>query len=514
MSLILRSTAVGILSLVTGLAWAEAPTPDIAALLKRIEDQEKRIEALERRLQDQQTQPPQAASALPLPPPATLPGGVPPSPAPSSTATAGATAAVSGKAARAAETPIPSSPGIVRAGAAGFYLQSADGANVIRFRGNLAFDGRWFSDDSTPSSADTWLFRKVRPYIEGTLENIYDFRFMPDFAGGKSVIVDAFVTGRFKPWFALQAGKFKAPVGLERLQPDQFNRFLELGFPSELVPNRDLGVELGGDFSGGVLGYAIGSFDGTLDGSSSDSNPSPDKGNGGKRDVAGRLFAQPFVNSGLPYLRALGFGVGGTYVNVSGTPAAPLLPTYLTPGQQTFFTYRTGATATYADGQRSRWTPQFFYYVGSFGVLGEYVASRQDVSRQVSATLKRSGELDNSAWQLSLSYFLTGEAESYNNFVPRTTFELGAPGWGAFELVARYHELRIDRAAFAGGAASFADPTVSARLAQAFGVGLNWYLNQNVRWMFDYERTRFTGGAPSGDRHDEQAFLTRFLLNF
>jgi phosphate-selective porin OprO/OprP len=55
----------------------------------------------------------------------------------------------------------------------------------------------------------------------------------------------------------------------------------------------------------------------------------------------------------------------------------------------------------------------------------------------------------------------------------------------------------------------------AARLARAYGVGLNWYLNQNLRWSFNYEHTRFEGGAASGgNRPDEQALFTRFQLAF
>jgi phosphate-selective porin OprO and OprP len=79
----------------------------------------------------------------------------------------------------------------------------------------------------------------------------------------------------------------------------------------------------------------------------------------------------------------------------------------------------------------------------------------------------------------------------------------------------RVHELDIDKSSFAGGASSFADPTVSARQAGAHGVGLNWWLNQNLRWMLDYEHTRFDGGAAGGtNRPDERAVLTRFFLAF
>jgi len=127
----------------------------------------------------------------------------------------------------------------------------------------------------------------------------------------------------------------------------------------------------------------------------------------------------------------------------------------------------------------------------------------------VSTVVKRSDTMDNSAWQLSASWFLTGERESYNNFVPKSRFTPGrkGSGWGAWELVARVQELRIDEAAFAGGASSFADPSVAPRRAVAYGIGLNWYLDEYVRWMFDYEHTRFDGGGTGGtDRPDERAW--------
>ena len=65
------------------------------------------------------------------------------------------------------------------------------------------------------------------------------------------------------------------------------------------------------------------------------------------------------------------------------------------------------------------------------------------------------------------------------------------------------------------GAASFADPLASARKATGYTLGLNWYLNQNVKWVLNYEHTSFEGGATGGgDRPDEQAILTRVALGF
>ena len=539
-----RLAVFALLSLPLGTALAQtSPAPDTATLLKKLEEQDKRIEALEHKLEVLEAQQAAAAGgvgqpgqqagaqpgagqgggqvagqpgqpAKPKTPPVPITTGA--SPGSPSTAVQGATAAVSQRAGTANEAPGLVSAGSIKAGPSGFSIASADGSNVIRFRGNLAVDGRWFMDNSTPETADTFLFRKVRPYIEGTIDDDYDFRFMPDFAGGKTIIVDAFVTGRILPWLAVQAGKFKGPVGLERLQPDQYNRFMELGLPSDLVPNRDLGVEIGGDILGGTFGYALGEFDGTTDGNSTDANTNPDADNNdGKKDTEGRIFTQPFVNSGIYALRGLGFGVAGTYVQTVGSPTNTLLPSYKTTGQNTFFSYRTGATATYADGRRERWSPQAYYYVGSFGALAEYVESEQDVSRQVTTKITRSGRIDNSAYQVSLSYFLTGETATYNSITPKSTFHIGSGGWGAWEVVARHSELKIDNNAFAGGSESFADPTASPRNARATGVGINWWLNANVKWVLDYEWTQFEGGAANnGNRPDERALTTRFALTF
>jgi len=423
------------------------------------------------------------------------------------------------EAAKAAAT----SSGVVRASPRGISVQSADGANFVRLRGVLHFDSRTFLDDITPATADTMIFRRVRPTIEGTLNGIFDFRFTPDFAGGRSIILDAFGAARLKPWAVVTAGKFKVPVGLERLVSATDLRFIERGFPTALVPNRDLGVQLGGDVREGLVNYSIGYFNGVTDGGSSDGNlPTSDAESDSKGDLAARVFVQPFVNSDTFALRGLGVGVAATYVDVTGNTTSTLLPAYRTPGQQTFFSYRGSSAAgvvpvvngTIADGERVRVTPQLYYSFGRYGLLGEYVEVSQDVSRSTAVGVRRD-TLDNTAWQLQLAVFLTGEDETFRGFVPSTVFSLQDRTWGAVELVARVHELDIDNDAFVGGANSFANPATAASKATAWGVGVNWYLNQNYKLSLNYDVTDFEGGAAGGaDRPDERALLARVAVGF
>lgn len=404
----------------------------------------------------------------------------------------------------------------------GFALASADGSNILRLGALVQADGQYFADGSTPSTANTWLLRRVRPILQGTLDGIYDFKLMPDFGGGKTIVQDAFVAAGFKPWLVLTVGKFKPPVGLERLQSATDNRFIERALPTDLVPNRDIGVQLGGDIAGGRINYSVGVFDGVADGTSSDNNPTPDFSSDGKGDVAARIFLRPFLLSGNAELTGLGFGVAGTYVHATGSPSNTLLASYKTSGQQTFYGYRgnTAATptqptptnGTYASGERLRVAPQLYYYVGPVGLLGEYTLVRQGVAR-VNGVATRS-VLTNSAWQAQLSWLVTGEQESFGGVTPTAPFRVGAPGWGALELVARAQELTVDTQAFAGGSNSFANPASSAQRARAAGVGVNWYLNRNLKWALDYELTRFKGGAIGGNRPDEKALFTRFQIAF
>ncbi|MGH8646303.1 MAG: porin, partial [Gammaproteobacteria bacterium] len=89
--------------------------------------------------------------------------------------------------------------------------------------------------------------------------NIFDFRFMPDFPSNTSrnaTIQDAWVDARLLPWFQVKGGKFKTPFGIERLQSASSIRFVEPALPNNLVPNRDIGVEVHGEIGGGVLSYS------------------------------------------------------------------------------------------------------------------------------------------------------------------------------------------------------------------------------------------------------------------
>ncbi|HEX3555004.1 MAG TPA: porin [Thermoanaerobaculia bacterium] len=383
----------------------------------------------------------------------------------------------------------------------GFSIKSADGAYRLRIGGYAQLDSRFFLDEKQRSTVDTFILRRVRPILEGTVAKIFDFRIMPDFGAGQTVLQDAYVEGKLSPAFRVRAGKFKPPVGLERLQSGADLLFVERALPTNLVPNRDLGVQVAGDFAGGVASYQVGVFNGVVDGGIADADTNSEK------DVAARLILQPFIQGSGP-LKNFGFGVAGTSGDHTGTPAAPGLPSYRSPGQATVFAYRSDGTAantTIAGGRHVRIVPHAYLYSGPFGFLAEYVSSRQNVTRGLV-----SRDLDHRSWQAAASWVIAGGEPTYRSVNPKVNFDPSAHTWGAWEVKVRYSRLDIDDATFP----LFANPATAIRSEKAMAAGLNWYLNKNVRLLFDYERTKFAGGFSTGDREDEKIFFSRFQIQF
>ena len=404
----------------------------------------------------------------------------------------------------------------IELGLNGLNIRSADSNFTMIAHGYVQADDRtYFGQKTTP---DTFLLRRVRPIVEGTVWQDFNYRVMLDLASGTlgaanannvNILDDAYVNAHFWPQFQIQVGKYKSPVGLERLQSSANLFFVETGFATELTPNYDLGVEIHNDLFNTPINYAIGIFDGAADNASQDADA--DQG----KDVAGRLFAQPFLNTDVNPLKGLGFGAGGSV----GTHTGGALTTYKTPGQQTFFTYA-NVTPT---GTQYRIDPQAYYFWGPFGIIGEYVLSSQKL-KTTAAALPPLERFNNTAWQVEASYFLTREENSFKatslkHVVPLHRFRDGEGGWGAFEVVARVQQLSLDERAFdrhgAGGTMS-ATPG-SAQKATAWGVGLNWYLNANLKLNLDYESTTYTGGTPlagATSSAPEHVLLARAQFSF
>lgn len=507
----------------------------------------------------------------------------------------------------------------------GFRITSPDGDHQLRLRGFVQTDADFFMDDSgtngigvglnpvtnqpnpiqqgTALGVDKFTIRRARLQFAGTLFKYADFLVAPDFGGGQARLFDAALDLHYFRFASLAFGKQKSPISLERMQTAPNLLFVERAYPTQLAPNRDIGILLHGEFgkpgydakytflnhSPEFLSYQFGIFNGTLDNQAVQNS---DNANFDNKAFEGRVFSHPFQHSGVTAMEGLGVGLGGSY----GSPVrATPIPALVSPGQNNIVTYASSATlltsssmatavtaantpgtgkttttttttttsssfsAAMSDGDQYRFYPQAYWYWGPFGLFGEYAYSSQmlDVQQTDATTTAVKTDIktnvapntattqsktstttvataptavgktrqDNQAWQIAASYVVTGEDNGFAGVKPRHPFNPFDGNWGAFQLAARWTELDIDPSTFKNFGSSskplylFADPRSSVQHSQSWAVGINWWLNQNVKIMADYEQTQFQGGAVNTqkqvvDRPMEKVFFTRFQFNY
>jgi phosphate-selective porin OprO/OprP len=378
----------------------------------------------------------------------------------------------------------------------GFFIQSDNGDYRLQIGALVQADARFAvgSNAETIAVTDTFLVRRLRPYLRGRLARNFEFFINPDFAGGMVVLQDAYVDTVFSPAFRIRLGKTKSPFGLERLQPGSNLLFFERALPTSVAPNRDVGVTVLGDISAGLLTYQAGVLNGVADGASNDVDS-----NDGK-DLEGRVVVRPFTRNQSSPLRGLTAGIAGTWGHQEGAGALPTLRT--TSLFQEYFAYSGAAAA----GVRSRYSPQLSYYNQRFAGIVEYVHTE---------TAVRKGDVADGigldSWQIAGSWMLTGDAATDGTTAvrPRANFDFGAGHTGAFQVAARYHHLKVDDRAFALGFAAAG----SSGEADAWTAGLNWYLTPNFKYVLNFERTVFDGDA-DGPRSPENALVFRGQVSF
>ncbi len=441
---------------------AQSPEDRIRELEKKIEDLDRRLSIAEARNPAAPATPPVAANLVP-----------------SISPTSG-----------------PTVEARVTADTSGFTIRSADGNYTLKIGSDLQVDTRSFLGSGSSALTDGILLRRVRPTFSGTVYKYIDYFFRPDFGQGATVIYDAYAQLNYVPGLSLRVGKFKPPVGLERLQSDDDTSFVERGLPTLLVPSRDIGYELTGDILEHRVNYAVGVFNGVPDNSLGDTSVSS------HRDYAARVFFTPFASGGESLLRGLGFGMGGSSGNMDNIA----LPAYKSFGQTTFFSFNSGVTSA---GHRTRLAPQATYYSGGLGLLAEYTVAQEGFQK---GAIRRDVALR--AWQVQTSYILTGEKKGFGGITPLRSFDPLHHGWGAFEVALRTGGFKADRDIFNLG---FADITKTPRFAREWAGSLNWYLNRLVRISVDYGRTNFSGGATfnaGGNRVPENVIIVRYQINF
>lgn len=316
-------------------------------------------------------------------------------------------------------------------------------------------------------------FRRARLGFEGDAFRDFKWRLEVDFAGNAVSITDGYLQyAGIKP-LVLTLGQHKAPFGLEANNSDSYNTFLERGMFTNAFGN--VGAERRIGFSAAYVKdnftFTAGLFGDNESISRSTAAPvtdAPDESWG----VNSRITWEPVSDTGkVVHLGASGFwrtslksGDTQDAVRLSDRPNIRI-----DNGNIADSGVITGVNDLYYVGAEAAGVFGPFTLVGEYGKL---FASRPGLP-----------DADFDGFYVYGTWLLTGEARPFRNgnfdrLRPLKNFDKNG-GWGAWELAVRYDKLDLSETPILARAGNEAD---------SWTLGLNWYLNQNFKLLFNWIR--------------------------
>jgi phosphate-selective porin OprO/OprP len=407
----------------------------------------------------------------------------------------------------------------------GLKLETDDKAFSLHIGGRLQYDFEWFktSNDlkhyeapamtsALGKQADADEIRRMRLQFDGTLYSDTFYKLELEFAqratavtstGGKPTDVtngdlvgirNAYVgTTALQPFATVMVGHFGEPFNLETVTSDNFITFMERGLTYAFAPDYQTGIQLSNAVCDQRVTWAIGEFRPQYGTDNSGSSFQGYEKNNSGYDTTARVTGLPWYQDektgdtfGLLHL--------GAAVDVL-TDANPNSPVEFSSAPEMHLASAFVDTGAMKDIENYElYNEELAFVYGPFSAQAE----------AAQAQMVRTGDKNltfNAAYGY-VSYFLTGEHRGYskssgcfdrvNVLHNLGTDKDGHRGWGAWELAARYSYIDLDSEDIHGG--RMGDVTL----------GLNWYLNPNVRVMLNYvyskvlENTAAAGSAGKG----------------
>ncbi|HTQ38574.1 MAG TPA: porin [Pirellulales bacterium] len=404
--------------------------------------------------------------------------------------------------------------------------------------GVLQFDLNYFDNPpgiQNPASKggigpqpDSLDFRRIRLRMDGTMYEVFDWIVQVDFAnmvtpaGTPNAQSPATTSPAFDEMYInwgdipyignLRFGNIKEPMGFEHMMTDSQLPFMERSYLQDFVfgpfnggyaPGIEMinwRQDLSATWSLGWFGADDDQFGFSL---------------GNDYAGTGRLTWCPYYDepSGGAYMMHL--GVSGsvqstdegfvrlrTRGDIRSGPPGILNPIYVD----------TNYTGTINANSQNIFCGEFACVMGSFSVVAEYAGST--IPNATISGVDHGTPLFQGGY-VQCAYLLTGEHEVYDR--KRATFERIVPyenafwvhdangncchGWGAWQILARYNTIDLNDNGITGGELN------------SFTLGLNWIWNAQARMQFNYDFTD-RSAVKTTPQADINSVGTRFSFDF
>ena len=378
----------------------------------------------------------------------------------------------------------------------GIRMDSRDGNIKLKFGGRLMYDMSWIGDGDAErlvgELADGFETRRARLYVEGDLWKNVGFKWEYDWASGAAVLRNGFLELKELPVVGnLRLGHFKEPFSLDNLTSSRYITFMERALPNAFVPGYNGGAMIY-DHVGERFTWAAGVFRDTA---------AADGGQGradGQYSFTTRL-------TGLPYYEEKGKRLVhlGTSYSIRHTDG---VVRYRSRPEVNITAQRFVDTGNYFTRDISLIGAEGAIVHGPFHAEAEYIVANM-AADNTPARVGNQPDPTYHGYYVQAGYFLTGEVRPYKTSTG--TFDrvkplkpYGQGGYGAWEAAGRFSYMDLD------------DDRIDGGKLWDYTLGINWYLNSNVRLMWNYVRSRFDIGPGADTRADADALTMRIQFDF
>ena len=355
----------------------------------------------------------------------------------------------------------------------------------LKFGGRIQLDGAVFDArngiEELGDFDDDFEVRRARVYYSGTWRERFEFKTQIELSENNVEARDVYIGLRGIPIIGnIRLGHFKEPIGLNVLTSSKYLMFMERSLTADAFQeDRNAGVMIHDSPFKDRMTWALGVFRDTDQYFSGEINDGI--------AFTGRVTGLPWYEDDGAKLLHLGFAwrhfdPRGDPIRVRSRPEAHLAPRLIDTGN------------IQAD-MMDILGLEFALIHGPFSVQGEVFQAL--INRK-----NGGGELQFNTFYVEASYFLTGEHRNYltthaafGKIKPKKDFGKDG-GWGAWEVAARYSYLDLN------------DDDISGGRLNNFSAGVNWYLNQYTRVIWNYV---YVDPDDSGQVH---AFQMRLQISF
>ncbi len=369
---------------------------------------------------------------------------------------------------------VPALAGI-EVGSKGLVFSSDDGETEFRIGGRAHYDSVWYDADIT-NIQDESKMRRLRIYLSGKLSNGWSFKVDRDVGGTSEGWKNVWVRYSGIEKTKITLGNQLAPFSLEDIGSSNKLKMIERSLANALTP---------GFYTGAT--YARYGQDWTVAGGYYVDPIDADEGktNQGDGGFAGRVTMSPVREKRHTVHLGMSFETrkmdDAKPFTINPRPEIGIVTTRLVKTGNIANVDKTDAGAIEAA-----------VGFGSVLLQTEYIAKVAEYTT--------GGDSKFTGWYMQGAWAVTGERQKYSRRSGKFRGIKSDRAMGAVELTARYSSIDLDDGPIAGGVQTNTT------------VGVNWYLNDNMRvsanyiWM-DVDRILGPDEEPS-------ALLTRLQLAF